>query len=577
MQRDLHTLSNTRFDLLVIGGGIFGACAAWDAAQRGLSVALIERHDFGGATSANSFKMIHGGIRYLQHGDVKRLRQSSAERRTLLRIAPHLVHPLPIVIPTYGGGTKGKAFLRAGMGLYDLLTLDRNRGLADPERRIPAGRTVSRSELLNHFPTLEHPDLTGAAIFHDAQMYNPPRLVLACVRGAVGEGAVAANHVEAIRFVREDGRISVVEGRDTLTGDGIAIRARLVLNATGPYAEHLHYRAMGQPLKPPGTYSRDACFVVPRPLLDTQHALAVTGRTHDPDAVLSRGNRHLFLVPWRRRYTLIGVWHVVHPGEPDGFTVAESELQRFIDEINDACPGLGLSLDDVGLWNAGLVPFGENSEGAEDLRYGHRSRLVDHAQTHGPSNLITLIGVRYTTGRHEAARAIDLACRKLKRGLIPSKTHRTPVAGGEIESIEGVLSHAIAERPPGISAEVIRSLVRNYGSDYPLILQQAEEAPALARTIGNSLTLLTQIRYAVRREMARTLADAVFRRTDLATGEYPGRHALAECAGLMAAELDWSHDHTEREIEAVIARFPRRAVRNVDHAGHAQPAPIDPA
>src|SRR5690606_7399337 len=136
MNRDLPRLTTEKFDLLVIGGGIFGACAARDAAERGLSVALIERGDFGGATSASHLKMVHGGIRYLQHGDIYRLRQSSGERRAWLRTAPHLVRPLPIVVPTFGHGMKGKPALRTGMALYDLLAADRNRGITDPSRRI---------------------------------------------------------------------------------------------------------------------------------------------------------------------------------------------------------------------------------------------------------------------------------------------------------------------------------------------------------------------------------------------------------------------------------------------------------
>ncbi len=371
---------------MVIGGGIFGAFAALDAAQRGLSVALIERGDFGGATSANSYKIVHGGIRYLQHGDLFRIRQSSNERRVLLRIAPHLVHPLPIVVPTYGRGMRGKSALRVGMALYDALTLDRNRGIPDPSRRVPWGRGMSRSEVLERFPGLDPTNLTGGAVFCDGQMYNPPRLVLAVVQSAVRAGAVAANYVEATGFQRRGERVTAVIARDVLTGDELEIRAAAVLNAAGPYAERLLGRA-GLPLAPSGEYSRDACFVVPRQLLDPEYALAVQGQTRDPDAVLSRGERHLFIAPWRE-YTLIGVWHVVYTGDPDRFTVTDEELERFIAEVKAGYPSLDLSVDDVSIWNAGLVPFGRNPRDATDLRYGHRSRLVDHAQTDGLDNLI---------------------------------------------------------------------------------------------------------------------------------------------------------------------------------------------
>src|SRR6185312_6461503 len=194
MRRDLSALSTGEFDLLVVGGGICGAAAAWDAAQRGLSVALVERGDFSGATSAESLKVVHGGIRYLQHLDLPRVRESSRERSALLRIAPHLVHPFPFVVPAYGHGMRGPEALAAAFLAWAVLTADRNRGIPDPDRRVPRGRIVSRREVLDWFPQLEQKDLTGAGMFWDGQMYNPPRLVWSFVRSALRAGAVAANH-----------------------------------------------------------------------------------------------------------------------------------------------------------------------------------------------------------------------------------------------------------------------------------------------------------------------------------------------------------------------------------------------
>jgi glycerol-3-phosphate dehydrogenase len=253
-RRKPASLADQTFDLIVIGGGVFGACAARDAARRGLDVALIERGDFSGATSARSFKMVHGGIRYLQHLDLARVRQSSADRQTLLRDAPHLVRPLPVVVPTYGHGMQGKAALRAAMALYDLLTADRNAGIADPSRRIPRGRCLSRAEVLDRFPGLPAEGLTGAGVFSDGQMYNPPRLVLAFVRSAASAGAVAANYVEATRILVREGRVEGVEARDVLDGVPFTIRGRAVLNAAGPYAEDLLARS-GQGLESPTPWS----------------------------------------------------------------------------------------------------------------------------------------------------------------------------------------------------------------------------------------------------------------------------------------------------------------------------------
>ena len=309
MERNLDQITGREYDLLVIGGGIFGACAAWDAALRGMSVVLIERHDFGGGASANSFKMAHGGIRYLQHADIARVRQSCRERSALLRVAPHLVRPLPIAIPTYGHGREGKAFLGAGMLAYDLLTLDRNRGIADPERHIPRGRLFSRSEVLEHFPNLQDPRLTGAAVFCDGQFYNGPRLVLSFLRAAIGRGALAANYVEATGLLRDGDRVSGVAARDLVSGEPLEIRAASVLNATGPWAPDFLRRSLRDEAAPRVPFSRDACFIVGK-RLSARLGVALPGATKDPDARFARSARHLFVVPWRD-YSLVGVWHVV--------------------------------------------------------------------------------------------------------------------------------------------------------------------------------------------------------------------------------------------------------------------------
>ena len=207
LKRCVLALTENEHDLVVVGGGIFGICVAWDAALRGLSVALVEQTDFAHAASANCFKIIHGGIRYIQHGDLYRIRESSHERSAWLRIAPHLVSPLPIAIPAYGNGFRGKALLRAGMGLYDLITWDRNQGIDDPGQRIPASYSISRQECLDRFPGLDSTGLTGAMIFHDGQMYSAPRLALSCLKSAVEAGAVAANYVEGIGLARHGNRV----------------------------------------------------------------------------------------------------------------------------------------------------------------------------------------------------------------------------------------------------------------------------------------------------------------------------------------------------------------------------------
>jgi glycerol-3-phosphate dehydrogenase len=561
VKRNLAALTEKEFDLIIVGGGIFGICAAWDAVLRGLSVALVEQGDFAGATSANCFKMVHGGLRYLQHADFYRMRESNRELNSLLRIAPHQVSPLPIAIPTYGHGMQSKQVLRLALHIYDLITFDRNRGLNDPDRRVPPPRVISRQECIALFPGVHREGLTGAVIFHDGHMYSPPRLGLSYLKSAVEAGAVAANYVEAIDFVRRDGRVSGIQARDVLSGEEFAIIGKLVLNTAGPWAEQLLKRRTGLHLRPPLSYSRDACFVVARPLLE-RYALAVQGRTRDPDAILNRGHRHLFLVPWRE-HTLIGVWHVVYTGLPGEFTVTETELKGFLDEINQAYPPLSLELKDVALWHAGLVPFGENESGAADLSYGKRSHLIDHAKEHGVEGLISVIGVRYTTSRGVAERALNLVFRKLGRRTPKSVTATTPIYGGRIERFAEFQRAAVDNRPTALTPRVMQALVHNHGSAYKEVLQYLDD-PRWRGTLDTSPVLKAEVVHAVREEMAQKLADVVFRRTDLGTGGYPGATALMQCVEVMALELGWTENQVRRELDEVMSIFP-------SHIGMADP------
>jgi glycerol-3-phosphate dehydrogenase len=566
MKRNLSELEDKEFDLAVVGGGIFGACAALDAAQRGLTVALIDRGDFCGATSAHSFKLIHGGMRYLQHGDLYRVRQSSAARRTFLRIAPHLVHPLPIVVPTYGMGMKSKWAMRVAMTIYDGTTMDRNRCIAEPTRFIPSGSCLSRQEVIERYPGLRRDGLTGAAVFCDGQIYNPPRLVLAFVKSAVGAGAVAANYVQAQRFLVTKNRVAGVEARDVLQGNTLTIRAKCVINAAGPYAEPLLSNALGRTLSPPTHWSRDAFFVVARPLVNGNGALALQSRTKDPDARLSRGGRHLFLIPWRRKYTLVGVWHKVFTGDPDHCGVSEIELENFINEINDSYSGLDLKQHDVAIYNSGLIPFGENDPNAKDLKFGHRSRLVDHASEHGIEGLITLIGVRFTTGPYEAVEAVDRVLHKICISARNSILNAVPVDGGNFDNFESLVQRAMRTAPAELQRETAEALVHNYGSEYPRVLNYAGQQPGLLQTISPTLSLKAEVVHAVREEMAQTLADIVLRRTDIGTGECPAQGVLRECAGLAAQELQWDAVRVEREIDRVLSAYPKN-IRSSKNGG----------
>jgi glycerol-3-phosphate dehydrogenase len=548
--RLLASLADETFDVLVVGGGIGAACAAWDAALRGLKVALVERLDFGAATSAHSFKVLHGGIRYLQHLDLPRLRESCHERGTFLRIAPHLTQPLPIVIPTFGHGIQSRWMLAAAFMVLELLTLDRNRGLADRARAVPSPFLMSRKEVLRRFPGLSALRPTGAGVFYDGQIRNPPRTVLAIVRAAAAAGAVVANYCEAEQLIVRGDQVLGAEVRDLIGGQRFAVRAAVTINATGPFAPWF-LRRQSRPAPPDVPLSRDMAIVVRR-RLDPKLALAVQTRYADPDAVLSRGNRHLFMAPWRDRYTLIGVNSRVYGDDAYKLTVTEAEIAGFVAEINEAYPGFGLTPADVSLVNAGLLPFGENEPESKDLSFGKRSVVVDHAAADGLKGLVTGMSIRWTMGRLLGKRVVDLAENQLRGRISPCLTDQRAVFGGDIESltaVEGDIRMTLPSLSPAQSAR----LAIHYGGDWRNVLAGGAAATDV---LDGTDTLRAEVRYAVRHELAATLNDVVMRRLELGSGEQPAAAALAACADVMAEELGWDGARRAAEIARVCASYP---------------------
>lgn len=553
MRRDLNGLTSGEFDLVIVGGGIFGVCTAWEAASRGLKVALLEQGDFAGATSGNCFKIAHGGIRYLQHVDISRALESCYERQALLRIAPHLVAPLPILIPTYGAGAQSKWLLRLGCFVYDALTWNRNRGIQDPQRRIPVAKAVSKTELLNQFPGLTGQAVTGGVLFHDAQIYNPVRLALAFLQSAVAEGACAANYAQVQQLVLRDDRVVGVEVRDLIDNVNLQVRAKMVINAAGPWVPDLVQTQLGVPLAPPPVFSRDVCLVAARPW-NADAALAVCAQNNDPDAVLSRSRRHLFITPWRDS-TLIGVWHQVHLGHPEGCNLSEAEIQQYIDEVNEAYPALNLTRNEVSQALYGVVLSAHS--GAEDaqIRFGKRSRIIDHQAESGIQNLISVIGVRYTMGRAVGVRAVELAAKKLGRQLGPSNTATIPLFGGDIPDLGSLLESAINSRPNSIDVDVIETLVRDYGTAYGNVLRYADDRDDGAEFVGDSHVLKAEVIHAVREEMAQKLSDVVLRRTEMGTATIPEDKTLGSCARLMAEELGWDAVRQQSEVDDFRSKF----------------------
>ncbi len=552
LRRDLGALSSKPYDLVVVGGGVFGLCAAWEATLRGLSVALIEKGDFAREASANCFQILHGGIRYLQHLDLVRVRQSLAERGVWMRIAPHLSAPLPVFMPSYGHGRQGRELLALGARLYDLVGLDRNRGIRDAARRIPTSRVLSRRQALELHPQLEHPALTGGVVFHDGHMQHPARLALAFLLSASRLGAQAANYVEATQLLRSGARVHGVRAVDRLGDQSFEIRGRMVLNATGGWIPGW-LAAEGAGARSP-CFTRDAYFVLRRPLPGGQ-AMAVGSPGRDPDAVPSRSGRQLFLLP-RGRTTLVGVWHEHYSGDPDRARIGERELRGFLDEVDALCPWLGARREDVALLRSGLVLAAPPRSGREPASM-KRGLLVDHERSDGLPGLVSLVGPKYTTARWEAERAIDLICRKLAHSGPPSRSATLPLLGGDFESFPGLLEQARKRRPEAVPETALEALVRNHGSQFEVVLEAARRQPQLAACLPGSSTLAAELLHAVEAEMAVRLEDAVFGRTELGSDGHPGRPALEAAADLMAAALGWDSPRRSKELERCEDRFPR--------------------
>lgn len=551
MRRDLQTLAREHYDLLVIGGGIYGACTAWEGILRGLSVALVEKADFCSGASANSLKIIHGGLRYLQHADFKRMRESICERTTLMRIAPHLVHPLPVLMPAYGCMTQNKAALYIALAINDLISSDRNR-LEDPEKHIPRGRVLSTREVQNAVPGVDSKGLTGGMLFGDAQVYNSERLTLAFIKAAANTGACLANYLEVTDLLKDSGRVTGATVRDVLTGDRFDIRARAVVNATGAWVNRLlAFQKRCGPCA--GVRFAKAFNVVTRPIFK-EHAVGIKGARKycDADAVINKGARYLFVAPWRDR-AIIGTNYQVYEGNPDYLRAQENEIQDFLDEVNRAYPPAGLRMEDVSFIHIGLVPI--SGEKRADVQLAKHSQILDHEEE-GLKGLFSMVGVKYTTARREAERILDRIFALRGQKAPESKSAVTPLYGGQITRFNVFMQKAIEKNLARLGEGAVRQLVYNHGSAYPEVLQYLDVGcKGSPDRQGVDPLLGAEVLYSLHHEMAQKLGDVVFRRTELGSAGYPGDEKLNGCAEIMGTQLGWSRARVQQELAEVNETF----------------------
>jgi len=557
MKRNLAILANANFDVLIIGGGIYGAWTAWDAAQRGLSVALVEKGDWGGATSSNSLKIMHGGLRYLQHADFKRMRESIRERSILMRVAPHLVHPLPCLMPTYGHAMKGREALGIALLMNDVMSFDRNAQLDDPQKHIPPGRMISASEVRHHVPEVETKNLTGGALWHDCQTYNTERLLFSILHSAAKTGAEVANYVEVSGFEKQKNRLVAARAKDALTGSELTIRAKLIVNTCGPWVDLLLNRLEGRKQNQQKFLPSKTMNLVVKRQLIPEYAVGVSSKFEfkDKDAMISKGSRALFIVPWRN-YSLIGTTHLPFDGDASNFKITEEDIHTFMKEFNGAYPPAALQREDISFFYGGLLPMAPSNGSHGDVRLVKQYSLCDHQREDGVEGLITVVGVKYTTARDVAEKTIDLVYNKLGKQPPRCRTHETPVHGGEIKRFNEFVAQETNRQTRGLSAKILNHLVCNYGAVYSEALKYiGTDAGAAEPITPHSKILKSEILYGLREEMAQKLVDVIRRRTELGSAGYPGDMAVENCAAIMAAEFDWNAERIRQEIRAVKALY----------------------
>jgi glycerol-3-phosphate dehydrogenase len=524
MRRATDRLANETFDVLIVGGGITGACVARDASLRGLKVALVERGDFANATSAHNSKLVHGGLRYLRNLELGLVRESLRERRIWQRIAPHLVHPLPFLVPVYGGGLKARATLAAGMTLYDLLSFDRGR-LDDPDQRLPGHAWLGATEALAREPVLARPSLEGAFRYYDAQMYSPERLALECVLDADANGAAIANYVAADRLLLHDGKVEGASVRDLEGGASFDIRARKTLVAAGPWADIFLAHALGH--QPSHKLMRSKGIHVVVPAMTREFALT-----------MATPHGHFFVLPWRG-HTILGTTDTAFTGDPDALGVSEGDIGSFFAFINANLPEARLARPKVEHFYAGLRPLVDDGSG-DTYGASRRAELVDHGKDDGLDGLFSAIGGKWTTSRDLAETVVDRLVGTLGVKARGCTTAVAPLPGGRGQRL----------------AEVERGghLAKLYGARLP-----AMHASGPDTQVAPTGDIAAQVVFSMREEMALTLSDVVMRRTGIGQLGRPPAATLETVSQMMAAERGWNEERRQHEIASLAPVFETRA------------------
>jgi glycerol-3-phosphate dehydrogenase len=538
----LEAMASEVHDVLVIGGGITGAGVARDAAMRGLRVALVDAGDFGHGTSSRSSCLVHGGLRYLEHGWLRLVFEASRERRTLLRIAPHVVYPRQFVFPAYRGGRVRRWQIWAAVWLYDALALFRTVG---------RHRLLSRGRVLRLETLLKDRGLTGGALYFDAQC-DDFRLTLATVRSAHRHGARCANYAQAVALEKAGGRIRGALVNDLIADRRLAVRAHSVVNATGPWSDAV--RRLDEPGVPSALRpTKGAHVTVPQRRIGNAGAVTFTSPLD---------GRVMFVLPWGE-VTLVGTTDTDCAVPPDDVAADHADIVYLLRSVNALFPDARLHDDDVVAAWAALRPL------LDAPARSASSVPREHRVMESPSGLVTVAGGKLTTYRVMAAETVDVVARQLRHldgRRVPARagTDRECLPGGEVADVGQVADELVQE---GLDADTAQHLTRTYGAEAAAVAHLAQADPSLAEPLlEGGRWIQAEVVHQARREMAMNVGDVLTRRLHVfhrVRGQ--GLDAAGRVAALLARELGWDADAAAAsaaayrgEVEAM-----RRAIRPV--------------
>ncbi|MEV7780178.1 glycerol-3-phosphate dehydrogenase/oxidase [Kitasatospora sp. NPDC088351] len=527
-------------DLAVVGAGINGLAIARDAAARGLRVVVVDRADVGSGTTSTSSRLIHGGLKYLERYDFTLVHESIRERHLLFRSAPHLVRDYPMLIPFYAGNSRPGILIRLGLAVFDALAARRGRGLS---------RTVTNHRVAQRWPHLSRKGLRGAALFHDAQVPWAERLCVELFLDARHLGARVLTYTTVTGLIRDGARVTGLRTRDNRTGEEQEIRARLTVNAAGPWIDHVLEGQIASKRLNGGT---KGSHVIVDPFPGAPKTCIFFEAAAD--------QRPIFVLPWEGRY-MLGSTDLTYEGDLDEVVASEAEIDYLLDETNRIFPGAGLTPDDVLYSVSGIRPLPYAADVTDNAKISRGHTVLDHAPAH--PGLLTVIGGKLTTHRALAEDVTDKALKVMGRAPRRCTTRTRPFPGADTAQWEAFREDFL--NSPVLTPAQRRRLLDVYGVRARRVLALAEADPGLLEVVDEeSGAIAAEVAVAVVDEGAVTLGDIMLRRTLVGLGGDMGRAAAARCAGIAARYLGWDDERIAAEIAAYdteLRRFRPRGLK----------------